>query len=328
MTENYLIVEGSDKFVEVSYPNQSNNSKKVVHYDPSIGQFDNHIYSLPFMEVNDVDISFHQNTLVKLAPPKDIVTFSFHLSEGNLESTFTGSGKRYAMTNTGHTMIYDRGECLGAIGKDAPIRILCILMSADYFSRLLDGKDKWSDGIVADIQNKRSFLHAAAAPIVTPGMRHTIGSIQGMLHSGRPDPLQMQSAVFGLLAQHLESLRPQEVVTPVEGQMRKDDFEKLVMLRQYIDTHFLEHNSLSDFAQLSTLNEFKLKKGFRLLFNMSIFQYVNSLRMDYARVMLCDEQKTPKEMAAILGYRYVHHFTAAYKKYHNIRSVKKTIRAA
>lgn len=327
MTEDYQIVDGSGEFVELSYPNQPNNSKKVGHYDPSIGQFDNHIYSLPFVEVNDIAISFHQNTLVKLSPAEDVVTFSYHLNEGNLDVKYTGSGQRYTMESTSHTMIHDLGQCVGKIGSDAPVNILGIFMSAEYFAKLLQGKDKWSDGIADDIQKKRSFVHTAK-PDLTPGMKHAIGSIQGMLRSGRPDPLQMQSAIFGLLAQHLEGLKPQEIVTPQDGQIKKDDIEKLVMLRQYIDTHFLEHNSLSDFAQLSTLNEFKLKKGFRLLFNMSIFQYVNSLRMDYARVMLCEEQKNTKEMAAILGYRYVHHFTAAYKKYHGIGSVKRSPRPA
>jgi len=327
MAENYLLVDDGDQFVELTFPNQLNNSKKVSHNDPSIGRFDNMTYSLPFMEVNDIQISVHQNTVIHVSQPGDLVAFSFHLNEGNLDVKYTGSGRRYTMENTKHTMIHDLGQCVGKIGSDAPINILGIFMSADYLAQLLQGKDKWSDGIADDIQKKRSFIHTSS-PDLTPGMKHAIGSIQSMLRGGRPDPLQMQSAVFGLLAQHLESLRPREIIMPPDGQLKKEDTEKLVMLRQYIDTHFLEHNSLSDFAQLSTLNEFKLKKGFRLLFNTSIFQYVNSLRMDYARVMLCEEQKTTKEMAAILGYRYVHHFTAAYKKYHGIGSGKRLARSA
>jgi len=327
MAEDYLLVDNNDDFVELSFPTQPSNSKVVNHYDPAIGRFDNLTYSLPFMHVNDIEINVLQDTVIKIDQPGSLVTFSFHLSEGNLDVTYTGSGKRYTMENTGHTMIHDLGNLFGKVGNDAPVRILGILMSADYFSQLINGNDKWSDQIVSDIQNKRSFVHTAMAPVITAAMKQTIGGIQQMLRSGRPDRLQMQSAVFRLLSQHLENIRPQKVITPADSQLRKEDIDKLYRLRQYIDVHFLEHNTLSDYAQISTLNEFKLKKGFRQLFNSSLFQYVNSLRMEYANVMLCDEQKTAKEMAAILGYRYVHHFVAAYRKHFGIRSGKRTDRS-
>lgn len=63
------------------------------------------------------------------------------------------------------------------------------------------------------------------------------------------------------------------------------------------------------------LNEFKLKKGFKLLFGKSVFGYIKGLRMEHATRLLKDNKYGVEEVAYLLGYEHGQHFSTAYKKH-------------
>jgi AraC family transcriptional activator of pyochelin receptor len=73
---------------------------------------------------------------------------------------------------------------------------------------------------------------------------------------------------------------------------------------------------LTQLSRICVLNEFKLKKGFKLLFGTTIFHYLREKRMEYARKLLLDCSLSVEEVAHKLGYEHAHHFSTAFKKFY------------
>jgi len=96
---------------------------------------------------------------------------------------------------------------------------------------------------------------------------------------------------------------------------KKEEEEKLNLIRSYLHQHFLEELSLAKLCRVAALNEFKLKKGFKQLFGTTVFGYVKALQMKYACRLLEEERKQVEEVAYTLGYEYPQHFSTAFKKF-------------
>jgi AraC-like DNA-binding protein len=84
-------------------------------------------------------------------------------------------------------------------------------------------------------------------------------------------------------------------------------------VRDYLVDHAACPPSLTELAKIAGLNEFKLKKGFKEVFNTSVFAYLSDFKLNEARNELLSGATPIKEVAEQLGYSSVQHFTKAFK---------------
>jgi AraC-like DNA-binding protein len=97
-----------------------------------------------------------------------------------------------------------------------------------------------------------------------------------------------------------------------DGKITKRDEVVLYEVRDYIDQHFLNPASVQSLSKRFGLNEFKLKHGFRVLFDTSPIRYLQFKRLDFSRMLLRDTDKTIKEIADEIGYNHAANFTTAF----------------
>jgi AraC-like DNA-binding protein len=90
------------------------------------------------------------------------------------------------------------------------------------------------------------------------------------------------------------------------------DREVLHAIKEYIDQNFLDANSLESLSRHFGLNEYKLKFGFKTLFQTSPIKYLQHKRLTYALSMLRDTDKSIKEISHEIGYAHPANFTAAF----------------
>ena len=122
----------------------------------------------------------------------------------------------------------------------------------------------------------------------------------------------IQSRILELLALQMDQFR---TPTPVHEDIRQDEAEKLHLLKTYLDANFLSELNLTELGKICLLNEFKIKKGFKLLFGITVFNYLRKLRMEHAAQILTNNSTPVDEVADILGYEHSQHFSIAFKKY-------------
>jgi AraC-like DNA-binding protein len=100
----------------------------------------------------------------------------------------------------------------------------------------------------------------------------------------------------------------------IDGKITARDREILQEVKAYIDQHFILPASLEVLSRQFGLNEFKLKHGFKMLFDTSPMRYLQQKRLTYARTVLRDTHKTIKEVSDEIGYTHAANFSTAFTK--------------
>lgn len=92
------------------------------------------------------------------------------------------------------------------------------------------------------------------------------------------------------------------------------DKESILYAREYLVQHALQPPSLTELAKVAGINEFKLKQGFKQVFNNTVFGYLSDYKLNQARELLLRGNTAIKEVADNLGYSSVQHFSHAFRK--------------
>lgn len=100
----------------------------------------------------------------------------------------------------------------------------------------------------------------------------------------------------------------------IDNRITTRDREALQAVKDYIDENFLNPNSLESLSKHFGLNEFKLKHGFKLMFETSPIRYLQHKRLTFALSLLRDTDKSIKEISHAIGYAHAANFTAAFVK--------------
>lgn len=112
-----------------------------------------------------------------------------------------------------------------------------------------------------------------------------------------------------LLSQLEQFAKPQ-----LPAGLRETDIRKMQEARELLHANLKSPCSLIDLAHQVGTNENYLKKQFKMLYGNTVYGYIHDLRMQQARVMLKEEREL-SEIANSIGYKNVHHFASAFKKF-------------
>jgi AraC-like DNA-binding protein len=92
------------------------------------------------------------------------------------------------------------------------------------------------------------------------------------------------------------------------------DIPAIELAKALIDKDPALHLNISALADRAGINEFKLKLGFRELFQTSPYQYRLHLCLEKAKRLLEDTDDTIDQIASKVGFRTYNGFSTAFKK--------------
>lgn len=96
--------------------------------------------------------------------------------------------------------------------------------------------------------------------------------------------------------------------------LKQDEKERLQNLKDMLQQNLDKSFTIPELAKKIFINEFKLKKGFKLMFGKSIYAFHFELKMQYACLALKETDLNLEEIAKLVGFRYVTSFIAAFRK--------------
>jgi AraC-like DNA-binding protein len=151
---------------------------------------------------------------------------------------------------------------------------------------------------------------------ISIAMHQIIHDIMNVKLTGGLKMLYLQSKCIELLA-----LQAQMYDDSVNAALYKapliikpgHDTDSIYFAKDYLLQHAAQPPSLTELAKIAGINEFKLKQGFKTLFNNTVFGYLADYKLSQAHELIrCN---TPiKEVADQLGYSSVQHFNSAFRK--------------
>jgi AraC-like DNA-binding protein len=101
-----------------------------------------------------------------------------------------------------------------------------------------------------------------------------------------------------------------------DKKLSRRDIEALHEVRSYLEAHFLDDLSLGCIVRKFGLNMFKLKYGFKMLYNTPVMRFIDQKKMNYAKQLLLDQSEIDRfDIADRLGYNHYSNFSNAFKKH-------------
>jgi len=298
---------------KIIQPDPQNTAPRYFH--AAVGLIDFSHMATSYMHVTDMKFNTLGDFELHDVDSMDTININFFIN-GSLDTSFAGLSHDFKMRPMQHNLVYSpESKDVSYVSANQTVEMLHISLQKDFFISCLGTSDSWSERILNELLHERPFSGNRHNPATTPYMMRLIDAVRNNKETGSMKNLMIQSRILELLALQMEQFR---VPQPIHEELRHDETEKLYQLKTYLDTHFLSDLSLTQLSKECLLNEFKVKRGFKLLFGTTVFNYLRKLRMEYAGNMLTCCPVSIDEVADALGYEHSQHFSIAFKKYMGI----------
>ncbi|MBE9914114.1 helix-turn-helix transcriptional regulator [Paenibacillus donghaensis] len=262
----------------------------------------------PGMEIMMTDITFEQDMKLQIQESCQLFELSYCVS-GEIHCEWNGK-KSYTNSQTGNVTFLEDVQVYEE--KKAGIRnqLLEIRFTPDELLHYA--------GDLTEKQRMETWLRHHRGNIDrypdTPAIQRCVSEMIHCTHLGTMKRLYMESKALEFIALFGES----DGYGSVGGSilLHRDDIMKLQQTRDLVNNHFEQPLSIRELSKRVGMNEFKLKKGFRELFGMTIFELVRQKRMEKALWYMEVARLNVGETAVSVGYSNASNFTTAFRKHY------------
>jgi len=94
----------------------------------------------------------------------------------------------------------------------------------------------------------------------------------------------------------------------------QDNVERIKNARNILVENMTDPPSLSALSKMIGMNEYNLKVGFKNIYGLPAFKYLQQYRLNYSKQLLRNQQLQVSEIADEIGYSSASHFIDAFKK--------------
>ncbi len=95
--------------------------------------------------------------------------------------------------------------------------------------------------------------------------------------------------------------------------LTQNDIKCLYTARKLMLDDISVHYTIEEIARHAGLSPSKLKKGFKALFKMGVFEYLETERLERAKMMMRKSDKPLKQISKATGFQYLNNFSRAFK---------------
>lgn len=195
-----------------------------------------------------------------------------------------------------------------------PLQIVRINIDLAFLKSFVKDLDLIPKKIQPLIERDLAPLFHTPVGKVTPMMRTIIKQMWEHPYQGAIARMYLEGKVLELLALQLSQLLKLEQNQPIPPKLNPKDIDRLYQAKNILQQNYLQPPSVIELAQQVELNRIKLQQGFRQVFQNTPFGYLQSYRLDLARIMLQESELTVSTVAISVGYSNVSYFSRTFKQ--------------
>jgi AraC-like DNA-binding protein len=245
--------------------------------------------------------------------PKESAESVFIL-EGDVESSFSYLKKPIRFNRYNHNIQYSTSFAGNHVIHSGNFHALTITYDLPYLNGLLQCNESGSlQELTNNLCKRENFLATTHSVSWNKRIAEVIHSLRQCQFQGPTRYIFMESKMLELFVLQMEHLYVLQKAN-TKDEWRKEDREKMLAVRDYIEQSYLEPLSLQELTRAFGLNEFKLKKGYKHFFNSTVFEHILQLRMQKANELLNERQMTVSDVAVFVGYNNASSFSYEFKK--------------
>jgi len=211
--------------------------------------------------------------------------------------------------------LINKEEGTNLLLEDTDLKSVMLLLKGEFLDTYLLDKLKNQDTIKKNYENSRSELLLRKKTDAKTAL--LANEIYNSPFCGELNHIFLQGKVYDIIYNEFKYYLDLQEKKHSFIKLSQDDIEALYLARKIIqeDKNYL---SIKKLSRAVALNEFKLKYGFKKLFNISVGAMVLNEKMEQSKLMLQSGELNINEISQILGYKYPSNFTLAFKKYFGI----------
>ncbi|SDG05755.1 AraC-type DNA-binding protein [Pedobacter terrae] len=314
------IYDGDDKYYTVG--NKFDNNE----FNQALVTERRNKYSFPFGDAEIVEIAFSgiyivygdmvvkQSRLrIKAFDEPDLVELHFALIGGGIMENYL-TNKRQDIKANQHNIIYSPDfDGTAEFDTGGPHKFFEINFERARFIDLTCESSILLKNFAENIMNSRSVEISSETLPITLAMHSCINDIMNCNFTGGLKLLFLQSKCLELLA--LQAQAFEEAAKKTNTSIKSNyDKERIYYAREYLLANANHPPSLTELSKIASINEFKLKQGFKEVFKNTVFGYLSDYKLQKAKELLADGNKDIKIISDELGYSSVQHFSTAFSK--------------
>lgn len=263
------------------------------------------------MEVTFTEISFNKKINMAGFSKKPAYEMAFSL----------GAGLEWKDLDSG---IWHRVEPQSTtIFKNPLLNGVCLYeQSIPYVNLGIRMEVEWLEQLLLDTGLSIGLLDQV---LLSSEMRHIAHQIQNCSLPDNLKSLWLESKILELMALYFEQLhqgsikyKQQTLAVDQKIHLKRTDQEALYQIKQLIDQNPLDAYTLKGLSSSASMNEYKLKAGFKHVFGTTVYAYILRKRMEMAKCFLESGRYNVSQVSSLIGYSNASHFSSAFKKIYGL----------
>ncbi|GMX66539.1 hypothetical protein Elgi_58110 [Paenibacillus elgii] len=152
--------------------------------------------------------------------------------------------------------------------------------------------------------------------LIGPKLQVLVQQLRSCPYGGSTKRLFLEGKCLELLASFIYEANDSRVRKSFS--LKTEDINKIYSARDILLQTLAHPPSLLALSRKISLNDNKLKIGFKEVFGMTVFEFVRQQRMEKARLLLENGSLNVSQAASLVGYNNFSHFAALFKKTYGV----------
>ena len=233
--------------------------------------------------------------------------------QGEITSHLRGVADNLVTSHLEHNIVYNPDSHESLQLEKSDMKVFGLSFCTDKFVELAANNGPILDKYAERVANKLP-VYLKRGYRITPKMMQVIEEVNHCHFTGGLKKLFLQSKAIELLALQCEQIEQESRRTQEAGKVTRSDEERIVYARDLLLANAQAPLSLGELARKAGINEFKLKNGFKKVFDNTVFGYLSDYRLEQSHQMVREGRMSFTEIAGELGYSSLQHFSNAFRK--------------
>lgn len=252
---------------------------------------------------------FYQN--IRVNAMEDITHVSLHFQlRGYSDARISGLNQPLAMKPNVHNLL----NCVAPVSdfifpQQEHYEYVCVGLKPSFFQSILEGCGEIGDELLKNVAHQKPFGLFKESMATDFHQLQVLRQLKDAPIADSLKPAFLLSKVRELTLLTLGRSAKPDAITGLNN----EDIARLHAVREYLSLNFLQAHSLEKISRAFLLNEFKLKTGFRKLFNTTVFGFIHELRMSHGLELIQSGGYSIADISIKLGYESESSFRRAFK---------------
>ncbi|GMQ58733.1 hypothetical protein AN1V17_31280 [Vallitalea sediminicola] len=200
--------------------------------------------------------------------------------------------------------------------KGEPVRFTKVIISKEYYDDFL--QKRYGDSY----QGAKNAVRFLSLSPNQPELNFIFQQIKSSRAKGSSMNIYLEGKILELLALATYNYEQAIKTEPIHVKLSNNDVRSLKKVIEYMNKNLARYPSIEDLSKLASMSTTRFQLAFRKTYGTTAYEYLKSLRMNQALLLLQDSNYSIQNIAKEVGYNNAGHFAGIFKKMYGMTPKK------